>query len=61
MYFQIYLIKNDMAVFTVAAENSKDEIAQFQMGRYVSSNEAMWRNFFISYTCCSLGQTLGKW
>ncbi|VEN40881.1 unnamed protein product, partial [Callosobruchus maculatus] len=36
---------SDMAVFGVAAENSSDEITQFQMGRYVSSNEAMWRIF----------------
>jgi ATP-dependent DNA helicase PIF1 len=36
---------SDMAVFGVAAENSNDEITQFRMGRYVSSNEAMWRIF----------------
>ncbi|VEN49979.1 unnamed protein product [Callosobruchus maculatus] len=36
---------SDMAVFGVAAENSSDEITQFQTGRYVSSNEAMWRIF----------------
>ena len=34
-----------MAVFRVAAENSNDEITHFQMGRYVNSNAAMWRNF----------------
>lgn len=36
---------SDMAVFGVAAENSNDEITLFQMGRYVSSNEAIWRIF----------------
>ncbi|XP_052750249.1 uncharacterized protein LOC128200537, partial [Galleria mellonella] len=34
-----------MAVFGVAAENSNDEVTQYQMGRYVSSNEGMWRIF----------------
>lgn len=34
-----------MAVFGVGAENSIDEITQYQMGRYVSSNEAIWRIF----------------
>lgn len=32
-----------MAVFGVANENRNDEITQYQMGRYVSSNEAIWR------------------
>ena len=36
---------SDMAVFGVAAENSNDEITHFQMGRHVSSKEAMWRIF----------------
>lgn len=36
---------SDMAVFGVAAENSNDEVTQYQMGRYVSSNESMWRIF----------------
>ncbi|GBP75982.1 hypothetical protein EVAR_32233_1 [Eumeta japonica] len=36
---------SDMAVFGVAAENYNDEITHFQMGRYVSSNEAMWLVF----------------
>ena len=34
-----------ITVFGVAAENSNDENTHFQMGRYVSINEAMWRNF----------------
>lgn len=34
-----------MGVFGVGAENSNDEISQYQMGRYVSSNEAIWRIF----------------
>lgn len=33
-----------MAVFGVSADNM-DEISQFQMGRYISSNEAVWRIF----------------
>lgn len=32
---------SDMAVFGVA--NTNDEINQYQMGRYISSNEAVWR------------------
>jgi hypothetical protein len=35
----------DMAVFGVAAENSNDEVTQYQMGCYVSINEGMWRLF----------------
>ena len=57
---------SDMAVFGVSAENSNDEITHFQMGRYVSNNEAMWHIFFISNTwktpyCSSLGHTFRKW
>uniref|UniRef100_A0A8D8T3L0 ATP-dependent DNA helicase n=1 Tax=Cacopsylla melanoneura TaxID=428564 RepID=A0A8D8T3L0_9HEMI len=33
---------SDMAVFAV---ESRDEILQYQLGRYISSNEAMWRIF----------------
>lgn len=34
---------SDMAVFQVAnGNNSNDEIMQFQLGRYISSNEAVW-------------------
>ena len=29
----------------VGAENSIDEVTQYQMGRYGSSNEAIWRIF----------------
>lgn len=36
---------SDMAVFGVADANRNDEITQFQMGRYISSNEAIWRIF----------------
>ncbi|XP_050673638.1 uncharacterized protein LOC126971378 [Leptidea sinapis] len=43
-----YLYKNvtkgsDMAVFGITWENANDEISNFQMGRYVSTNEALWR------------------
>ncbi|XP_054746359.1 uncharacterized protein LOC129250789 [Anastrepha obliqua] len=34
---------SDMAVFGVAPEDSHDEILQYQMGRYISTNEAVWR------------------
>lgn len=33
---------SDMAVFG-AAQNENDEISQYQLGRYISSNEAVWR------------------
>jgi hypothetical protein len=36
---------SDMAVFGVTTENLNDEVSQFQLGRYISSNEAMWRIF----------------
>ncbi|XP_055923265.1 uncharacterized protein LOC129953811 [Eupeodes corollae] len=34
---------SDMAVFGVTGDNRNDEITQYQMGRYISSNEAVWR------------------
>lgn len=34
---------SDMAVFGVAGDISNDEIVQYQMGRYISTNEAFWR------------------
>lgn len=34
---------SDMAIFAVT--NANDEVSQYQMGRYVSSNEAIWRIF----------------
>ncbi|XP_052740613.1 uncharacterized protein LOC128198563 [Bicyclus anynana] len=34
---------SDMAVFGVAGDNRNDEITQYQLGRYISSNEAVWR------------------
>lgn len=37
---------SDMAVFGVT--NANDEVSQYQMGRYVSSNEAIWRIFSFS-------------
>lgn len=36
---------SDMAVFGIAAPDANDEVSQYQMGRYVSSNEAVWRIF----------------
>lgn len=45
-YICKYVTKgSDMAVIGVGAENSNDEVTQYQMGRYVSSNEAIWRIF----------------
>ena len=34
---------SDMVIFAVT--NANDEVSQYQMGRYVSSNEAIWRIF----------------
>lgn len=34
-----------MAVFGIAPLNNNDEVAQYQIGRYISSNEAVWRIF----------------
>lgn len=34
-----------MAMIGIGAENSNDEVTQYQMGRYVRSNEAVWRIF----------------
>ncbi|XP_025406670.1 uncharacterized protein LOC112680704 [Sipha flava] len=43
-YLCKYVTKgSDMAVFGIASENVNDEISNFQMGRYVSTNEALWR------------------
>ncbi|XP_050339716.1 uncharacterized protein LOC126766058 [Bactrocera neohumeralis] len=36
---------SDMAVFGVTDPNANDEITQYQMGRYISTNEALWRIF----------------
>lgn len=45
-YICKYVTKgSDMAVIGFGAENSNDEVTQYQMGRYVSSNEAFWRIF----------------
>lgn len=33
---------SDMAIFGLTAENA-DEVTRYQMGRYISSNEAVWR------------------
>lgn len=35
----------DMAIVQLESTNSNDEITMYQMGRYVSSNEAFWRIF----------------
>jgi len=36
---------SDMAVFGIADTNENDEVMKFQLGRYVSCNEAIWRLF----------------
>lgn len=38
----------DMAVFGLSNSVSHDEVTQFQTGRYISSNEAVWRIFDFS-------------
>lgn len=53
-YLCKYITKgSDMAVFRIALENDNNEISNFQMGRYVSTNEALWRlltfQFIISF------------
>lgn len=39
---------NDMAKFGIAASNKNDEVSQYQIGRYVSSNEEVQRIFSFS-------------
>lgn len=34
---------SEMAIFAFRDANENDEIARYQMGRYISSNEAVWR------------------
>jgi len=36
---------SDMAIVELESSNRNDEIAQYQLGRYISSNEAFWRIF----------------
>ncbi|XP_055918387.1 uncharacterized protein LOC129950474 [Eupeodes corollae] len=36
---------SDKAIFAVQNVNDNDEITRYQMGRYISSNEAIWRIF----------------
>lgn len=45
---------SDMAVFAVT--NTNDEVSQYQMSRYVSSNEAIWRIF--SFAICERHPTV---
>lgn len=43
-YICKYIYKgNDMAVFGLSDVNTNDEIKQYQLGRYISSSEAVWR------------------
>ncbi|XP_044592333.1 uncharacterized protein LOC123270358 [Cotesia glomerata] len=45
-YICKYTLKGtDMAVFEVETLDPNDEVSRYQMGRYVSSNEAIWRIF----------------
>jgi len=39
---------HDLEVFEVQNVNKNDEITRYQMGRYISSNEALWRIFSFS-------------
>ena len=34
---------SDAAMFALERGNTRDEVTQFQMGRYISTNEAIWR------------------
>ena len=48
-YISKYVTKgSDMAVIGVGAENSIDEVTQYQLGSYISSNEASWHICFFS-------------
>lgn len=45
-YICKYVTKgSDMAVFGIESSNTNDEIARYQVGRYVNCNEAIWRIF----------------
>ena len=45
-YICKYITKgSDACVFSVDDPNKHDEIKRFQLGRYISSNEAAWRIF----------------
>ena len=47
---------SDMAVFGLTNENAADEVSRYMLGRYISSNEAVWRilSFPIRATPISL-------
>ncbi|XP_075437913.1 LOW QUALITY PROTEIN: uncharacterized protein LOC142476424 [Ascaphus truei] len=36
---------SDMAIFGITNEHMRDEVTLYQLGRYISSNEAVWRIF----------------
>jgi len=42
------MIGSDMALFGIAAPDANDEVSQYQMRRYFSSNEGDWRIFSFS-------------
>jgi len=43
---------SDKAVFGIATPDSNDEVSQYHLGGYVSSNEEVWRIFSVSiYEC----------
>lgn len=35
--------RRDMAVFGISNERTSDEVMRYQLGRYISSNGAVWR------------------
>ena len=45
--YKYVTIGSDMAVIGVGVKNSIDEVTQYQIGRYVSSNEAIWCTFYF--------------
>ncbi len=42
---------SDAAMYSLTRHSSHDEITQFEMGRYISSNEAFWRIFGFDIHC----------
>ncbi|KAF8789798.1 hypothetical protein HNY73_007708 [Argiope bruennichi] len=51
-----------MAFFGIQTTDINDEIASYQVGRYVNCNEAIWRIFsFPIHELCTFGGASGEW
>lgn len=37
-----------MALFGIAASDANDEVSQYQIGRYVGNDEAIWRKIYFA-------------